>query len=44
MKNPNMSVRQRLAGKPLIGFDTRRDVSRSSGAMVGTAFEIKPGS
>ncbi len=41
MKTPKTSVRDRLAGKPLIGFNTR--APRMPGAMVGTA-EVKPGS
>jgi hypothetical protein len=42
MKNPKVSVRQRLAGKPLIGFDSRGEVPRSPRAMVGFVAEIKP--
>jgi hypothetical protein len=39
MKNPTTSVRDRLAGKPLIGFDTR--TPRLPAAMVGTP-TVKP--
>jgi hypothetical protein len=34
MKNPTTSARDRLAGKPLIGFDTK--APRLPAAMVGT--------
>jgi hypothetical protein len=44
MKNPSTSVRDRLIGKRLIGFDTRAGVARTPRAMVGTGGEIKPAS
>ena len=40
MKTLKTSSRDRLAGKPLIGFKT--PVPRAPSAMVGTAFEVKP--
>ena len=42
MKNPKATVRERLVGKPLIGFNTRSP--RVPGAMVGLTFEIRPDS
>ena len=41
MNNPKMSARERLAGKPLIGFNTR--TPRMPAAMVG-GVEVKPAS
>jgi hypothetical protein len=40
MTDSNMSARQRLAGKPLIGFDCRRETA-APGAMVGVVAEVK---
>jgi hypothetical protein len=42
MKNPKTSARERLAGKPLIGFNTR--APRAPSAMVGQVVEVKPAS
>ncbi|HZC17020.1 MAG TPA: hypothetical protein VE309_09680 [Caulobacteraceae bacterium] len=40
MKNSKTSIRDRLAGKPLIGFNTQ--APRLPAAMVGQTGEIKP--
>jgi len=40
MKTQKISSRDRLAGKPLIGFKT--PVRRAPSAMVGVTAEVKP--